>query len=361
MTYLEQFHFLRPAWLLLAPVVVWLWWLVRTRQDPLRGWRAWMDRDLLAALTVGRIGNPFHRRLLAPRADSSVLAAGSIGSPPQGVTGRNAIPSYFRWRGVGLLATWLTAVVALAGPTWRPEPSPFADDPVPVMLVLHAGETMDLADLAPSRMERARLKVADFAAERRGQPLGLIAYAGSAHLVLPPTRDTSVVAAMSAEIGPAVMPRPGNDLAAALRLAARTLGESGGSIVVLADAAPPGDESVWREFRNEHPWPVHFLAVARADTPEWDSLKDASAALGASITPLTPDSADVLSLVRRTAKTPVAVTAAAAGSRWAEAGWWLVPLMALLSLGAFRRVHDADIEHAASRATPLDGSALEDA
>jgi Ca-activated chloride channel family protein len=210
-------------------------------------------------------------------------------------------------------------------------------------------------------MERARLKIADFAAERRGQPLGLIAYSGSAHLVLPPTRDTSVVAGMAAEIGPAVMPRPGNDLAAALRLAARTLGESGGSIVVLADAAPTGAESVWREFRSEYASPVHFLAVARGDTPEWDTLSGAAAALGASITQLTPDSADVLSLVRRTAKAPVAVTAAAEGTRWAEAGWWLVPLLALFSLATFRRVHDADAKHAASRPTPLDGSAQEDA
>ena len=62
----------------------------------------------------------------------------------------------------------------------------------------------------------ARLKIADFAAERTGQPLGLVAYAGSAHLVLPPTRDTSVVATMAAEISPAIMPKRGDDLAGAL-------------------------------------------------------------------------------------------------------------------------------------------------
>lgn len=327
MTQLEHFHLLRPVWLLLVPVVVLLWWLVRKRHDPLRGWRTWMDRDLLHAMTAGRNANPF----------------------------------YSSWRDVGLLAAWLTAVVAVAGPTWRPEPSPFADDPVPVMLVLSAGETMDQSDLAPSRMERARLKVADFAAERKGQPLGLIAYSGSAHLVLPPTRDTSVVAAMAAEISPGVMPRRGNDLAAALRLAARTLGESGGSIVVLTDTAPPGDELAWREFRNEFPWPVHLLAVVRSDTPEWDTLNRAATGLGASITQLTPDSADVMSLVRRTAKAPVPVAAAAAGIRWAEAGWWLVPLLALFSLATFRRVRDADALHAASRSMRLDGPALEDA
>ena len=140
-------------------------------------------------------------------------------------------------REVSLLAGWLLALVAVAGPTWRPEPSPFADDPVPVMLVLRAAESMDQADLLPSRMERARLKVADFAAERKGQPLGLVVYAGSPHLVLPPTRDTDVVAKMAAEISPEIMPKPGDDLVGAIELATRTLGDAGGSIVVMTDTA----------------------------------------------------------------------------------------------------------------------------
>jgi len=338
MTYLEHFHFLRPAWLLLVPVVAWIWWLVRTRQDPLRGWRAWMDRDLLTALTVGGDVKP--------------------SSHPAGAAAR-VRQAFYQCHGSGLLAAWLTAVVAIAGPTWRPEPSPFADDPVPVMLVLKAGESMDLTDLAPSRMERARLKVADFALEREGQPLGLIAYAGSAHLVLPPTRDTSVIGAMAAEIAPSVMPRPGDDLTAALRLAGQTLGESGGSIVVLADMASPGDELLRSDFYHEYPCPVHFLAVARTDTPEWDSLKDAATALRASITQMTPDSTDILNLVRLTAKTPVAIAAADEGSHWAEAGWWLVPLLALLSLLTFRRVSDVDAGHDQSPAAPPDDLAPE--
>ncbi len=103
------------------------------------------------------------------------------------------------------------------------------------MVVLKAGETMNQSDLMPSRMERARLKVADFAAERKGQPLGLVAYAGTAHLVLPPTRDTSVVATMAAEISPEIMPKQGDNLVGALQLAVNTLGDSGGSIVVLPE------------------------------------------------------------------------------------------------------------------------------
>ena len=331
MTGLEHFHFLRPAWLLILPVIGWLWWRVRRQQDPLRGWRGWMDGDLLAAMTVAGQGR---------QSDAVSRTAHGFGSG-----------------GFGLFAAWLMAAVAIAGPSWRPEPSPFADDPVPVMLVLNAGESMNQSDLAPSRLERARLKIADFAAERRGQPLGLVAYAGSAHLVLPPTRDTSVVASMAAELGPAIMPQPGNDLAGALRLAARVLGESGGSIVVLTDSAPMGDESVWRAYREDHVWPVHFLAVARPDTPEWDGLRNVAASLGVSLTRLTPDSADVLSLVRRTAQAPVVVETAGEGTRWEEAGWWLVPLLALLALAPFRRVLDAEARDDAALGTPSGGRA----
>jgi Ca-activated chloride channel family protein len=187
MNTLGDFHFIRPGWLLLLPLVLLIWRYWQKSQDPLRGWRSVMEQELLAALTVGK------------RANSN-------------------------WRDALMLIVWLIAVLAIAGPTWRPEPSPFADDPIPVMIVLKASEIMDLTDMVPSRMERARLKVADFAAERQGQPLGLMAYAGSAHLVLPPTRDTHIVATMAAEISPTIMPKSGDDLINALEMAKQALG-----------------------------------------------------------------------------------------------------------------------------------------
>ena len=157
---------------------------------------------------------------------------------------------------------------------------------------------MNQSDLMPSRMERARLKVADFAAERKGQPLGLVTYAGTAHLVLPPTRDTSVVATMSAEIGPEIMPKPGDDLAGALQVAANTLGDSGGSIVVFADTVAESADSALAGFHAENPLPVYFLAIARADTPEYDAIRRVASPLKADVTLMTPDTEDVRSLAR---------------------------------------------------------------
>ena len=141
----EQFHFLRPMWLLLLPVVWWLWWWTWRQHDPLSGWRKQVDPDLLDALVIGN-----HQ-------------------PNRGW--------WLPWIG------WTVAVVSVAGPVWQREPSPFAEDSPPLLVLLSAQSSMSQAPPAPSRMERAQLKLVDLAKSDPTRAIGLIAYAGSAHLV----------------------------------------------------------------------------------------------------------------------------------------------------------------------------------
>jgi Ca-activated chloride channel family protein len=303
---LANFHFIRPAWLLLAPLAIGLWWLWQRRSDPLRGWRDQIAPELLEALVVGR---------------------------------EAAKSGHARW----LLTAWLVAVVAIAGPTWRLEPSPFADDATPLMLLLKADLSMETPDPAPSRLERARLKIADLAEARKGQPLGLIAYAGSAHLVLPPTRDTAVVARMAAEISPDIMPAPGDRLDLALRETARVLadGQHGGSAVVLADSVDT-DRALLEALRKDFSVPVQFLAINAPESSQNDSLRAAARILGAKVEALDVEGNDVAAIVRRAASAPVA-KAGAQGERWQEAGYWLTPLVGLVLLAAFRREENVEV------------------
>lgn len=303
---MSLFHFIRPGWLLLVPLAIGLWWLWQRRADPLRGWRSQIEPELLNAL----------------------------------VTGKDAVKSTSaRW----VLAAWLTAIVAIAGPTWRLEPSPFADDATPLIILLKADLSMETPDPAPSRLERAKLKITDLAEARKGQPLGLIAYAGSAHLVLPPTRDTAIVARMAAEISPDIMPTAGDRLDLALREAARVLGEGsqGGGIVVLADSVDT-ESALLDPIRKELSLPIHFLAINAAESSEDISLRSAARTLGARVEPLDIEGKDIAAIVRRAAGTPVA-RAGALGERWQEAGYWLVPLVALVLLVSFRREKSEEV------------------
>jgi len=303
---LADFHFIRPGWLLLAPPAIGLWWVWQRRSDPLRGWREQIAPALLSALVVG----------------------------PQSAPRRSA-----RW----LLAAWLLAIAAIAGPTWRLEPSPFADDTTPLMVLLKADVTMEQPAPAPSRLERARLKIADLAEARKGQPLGLIAYAGSAHLVLPPTRDTAIVATMAAEISPAIMPEPGDRLDLALREAARVLGEGPqrGSVVVLADAVDT-ELAALQSLEKDFSLPVQFLAINEPDSSQNDALLAAARTLGADVEPLDVGGGDVAAIVRRAARAPVAQREEQ-GERWQEAGYWLVLPLGLVLLVSFRREESGQV------------------
>jgi len=303
---MNPFHFIRPGWLLLAPLAIGLWWLWQRRADPLRGWRGQIEPELLDALTTGK----------------EALKSGPA-----------------RW----ILAAWLVAIIAIAGPTWRLEPSPFADDATPLIILLKADLSMDTPDPAPSRLERAKLKISDLAEARKGQPLGLIAYAGSAHLVLPPTRDTAIVARMAAEISPGIMPVAGDRLDLALREAARVLGEGsqGGGIVVIADSIDT-EASLLDPLKKELGLPVHFLAINAPKSSQDATLRAAAKDLGADVAALDVEGQDIAAIVRRASGAPLA-KAGAQGERWQEAGYWLVPLVALVLLSSFRKEANGEV------------------
>lgn len=299
--FIDNFHLLRPWGLLLAVPAVALWWLVRQAGDTTRRWRRVIAPELLNALIVGATGGP--------RFGPHDL----------------------------LLVGWLMTALAIAGPTWQREPSPFAEQAAPAMIVLKVTPSMTTPDLAPTRLDRARQKIADLLKLRDGMPTGLVAYSGSAHLVLPPTQDASVVTGMADALSPGIMPREGDRLADAVALAAKVLrdGGQGGSILVVADTVAPGQTDALRQIAGH--LPVLFFAMApRAAVDADASLAAAVSALVARETATTVDNADVQAIARRLASAAGAPVAGEA-PRWEEAGYWLTPLVALIALLWFRR------------------------
>ncbi|GJD65696.1 VWA domain-containing protein [Methylobacterium frigidaeris] len=298
---LADFHVLRPwALVLLVPAAA-LWWLTRARADTTMRWREVIAPDLLPLLTA-----------------------------PGGERGR-ITPAAM------LALAWILGTVAVAGPTWTREPVPFAAPQPPVMLVLRVTPSMQTADVAPTRADRAWQKASDLLALREGAAAGLVAYSGSAHLVLPPTPDTSVLLSSFRALSPEVMPVEGDRLAEAVSLAARTLasGGQGGSILVLADAVAPAQDALLRAAGGAGAPPITLLAMVPPDQTTV-SLEGAAAALDAGLVPLSPDDADVRRIARRLDVARASV-GDPASERWAETGYWLTPLLAALVAGWFRR------------------------
>ncbi|MBN9521582.1 VWA domain-containing protein [bacterium] len=296
---MSEFHFLRPWWLLaLAPAAL-LAWRLWAAADPGRAWRGVVAPELLPHLLVG--GG--RRGWLIP---THVLAAG-----------------------------WVVAVVALAGPAWRREPAPFADDADVLAVVLKVTPSMQAEDVAPTRLARATQKVHDLLALRPGAKAALVAYAGSAHRVVPPTSDAGVIDSFAGELAPDVMPVAGDAAAEALTTADAVVAKSGRRCWVLwvADAVGADQATALADYRAKGRAPVTVLAVAGAG-PELDSLAAAASTLGADLVHVTPDDTDVRRLA---ANTRFSAAPSETAERWHDAGYWLVPVVAAVTLASFRR------------------------
>lgn len=295
----REFHFIRPIGLLLLPLGVAVWWYWNRMQDSLRGWRYQMDPALMNALIVG---TPFR------------------GDAPSRLT----------------LLGWAIASISIAGPTWQMEPNPLAQEATPLIILLKADSSMVNSLSNPTSMQRARMKIIDLAQERKGQPLGLLAYAGSAHWVLPPTRDTQAVADMASEIAPDIMPSAGDRLDLALEEASQLLSRKDevGSILVLADSIT-ADVGTLQQWRNSNPNDVQILAIHAPGTQYHDSLAAAAKVLKAQVERLDAEGKDVSDIIRRVSSAPK-FQSGQQGENWHEAGWWLVPLIGLIVLIMFR-------------------------
>jgi len=311
---LELFHFLRPAWLLLllpAALVTWSAW---RRQDPMRSWRKVIEPGLLEHLSISRK----ERRS--------------------------------RMRPVYLLGTaWVLGILAVAGPTWQKESTPFTEDQAALFVVLKVTPDMLAEDIQPNRLKRATQKIGDLLTLRPGTSTGLIAYAGSAHVVMPLTTDPEIIRFFASALAPEVMPVPGDNPLQAVELARSRIESAGlpGTIVLIADSVDASFAAGLADTTEAGDPDVFVLAVAAGPevvpppgsppAPALDEkmMKQAARSGGGSLAVVTPDDSDIRMLSDRM-ESSIAAAPPQEGERWKDGGYYLGILFSLLALGFFR-------------------------
>jgi Ca-activated chloride channel family protein len=218
---LSNFHFLRPEWLWLLIPAALLYLVVLRREDAARRWKDIIAPELLENLLI-------RRRPL--------------------------------WRFRPVHATCLAialAAVGLAGPTWSREQPPFTEDKAPLVIALDLSREMDAIDVAPTRLERAKLKIHDLIKLRQGSRTALFVYAASAHMVLPLAADADLVNLYAESLRTDLIAPGRKDTAAALRRINEFLKNETvpGTILFITDgvergAFPAFSESAGDDARN---------------------------------------------------------------------------------------------------------------
>jgi len=296
---MSDFHFLRPLWFLALVPVTLLAWRIWRSSDDRQIWRGIISDELLSHLLVGTSRS------------------------------RRFGPVFL------LILGWTVSVIALTGPTWKREPTPFSDEIAAVVIVLKVTPSMLTEDVQPNRLSRSVQKVKDLLKERPGAKSGLVAYAGSAHQVLPLTTDSEIIGTFAEELNPTLFPREGDAAASALLMASQILARSKepGWILWIADDISPEQQAEIRKEKADFV-PISLL-VPESVGSELESMKTAAGILGAKRVVLTPDDQDIHELMRRTTFSDV--TSPTGGDRWQDAGYFLVPVVALIVLFWFRR------------------------
>lgn len=309
-------HFIRPLWLLALlalPVLAW-WW--RKRQREREAWRTLVDPHLLPALLQ-----------------------------PGGKSGRR-----MTWP----LLALATAIVALAGPAWRQVPQPLWQSHAPLVIALDLSSATLANDLPPSRLLQARAKIAALLQARAGGQVGLVAFSDDAYTVAPLTDDVANVALFLDALAPDVMPVDGHRVDRAIAWSARLLRQAGfdrGDILLLTDHAGGDDASAARSAALAG----YRVSVLGLGTERGAAYRDANGAIAqARLDPrglrtlaasgdgdyaaLSADDADLRALgMLAPPDVDASSTQGETRRMWEDAGYWLLPVLMLLALFAFRR------------------------
>lgn len=307
----SAFHFIRPLWLLLLIPGVLLPALWLRRQDLSRQLEGVIAAHLLRHLLV----TPQERQRLRP---------------------------------VHLLgAVLVLGGVAAAGPTWEQDRPGFLENRAPLVIAVDLSASMDANDVSPSRLGLAKEKLQALIQRRAGARTALVAYAGSANVVMPPTQDPALLDSFLQAFSSDLIPEQGKDVLGVIDETRRLLGpDTPATLLLVTDGGDAAQFPHIRQRLADTRLQVLVMAAGVGDRQQAgfdpDALKQLASAAGASLGSFTLDSDDLDWVELHAQQHFQAANDDSNTLRWKDAGYWLCwPLLVLAGLAVRRgwRVH----------------------
>ena len=208
---INDFHFLRPIWLLgLIPALIFFiaMWRINTVGT---AWDKAIDKNLLPYL-LDRSKNAAQRTPL-----------------------------------LLLFCAWVLSTIAMAGPVWEQLPQPVQKREDALVIVMDLSLSMFAPDHNPSRLDLAKRKLRDILALRQEGQTALVVYAGDSHTVTPLTDDVVTIDALVSSLSPNIMPLFGSNPMSAIDMAVGLLDDvesTDGRIMLMTDGISGFDQEL---------------------------------------------------------------------------------------------------------------------
>ena len=254
----DMFHFLRVEYLaLLLPVWLLVFWLLK-RQDDAKLYRELVDEELL----------PY----LLEKQKSKIIKAPIL---------------------LGVVLSLM--VLSLSGPAYKLSQSAGKKAQSEIVFVLNVSDSMQSRDLMPGRFTRGVLKIEDFLSKNSDMKTALVAYNGSAHLVMPLIQDKSIISRFASSLTPEIMPKKGDALYEALTLADKQFVKVDGTIVVLSDRLSKSEVQKIEQDATLKNYKIIFYNISSASLQKADTQRLAQE-IGATFIAFSIDESDINTL-----------------------------------------------------------------
>lgn len=300
----HNFHFLRPWLLLLLALPLWGYWRYFKGVKNQSSWEKVCDKRLLDFLLVK--GSARQRKNI-----------GYIG-----------------------LAGMLAAVIAAAGPSWEKKDIPSLAPENPLMLVLNLSSDMEVRDVTPSRLERAKFTISDLLKLVKTPQAGLIVYSDEPFLISPITEDAQIVSNLLPSVVRDIMPVNGDRPDRAIDLAVEKLKNAGyakGNIIMItAEAGQRFDQALAAAKKAKSAgFILNIIGMSKESSEKLQLIAEAG---GGSYLPYAAGDSGIRQLAKQiNAQTGDLKISENLRTQWLDAGYGLAFLPLLCCLYFFRR------------------------
>ncbi len=131
-----------------------------------------------------------------------------------------------RWKAFLVVLGVALIGLALVGPRFGTKLREVKREGVDIVIALDVSLSMQAEDVAPNRLDRAKNEIKKMLGQLKGDRVGLVLFAGDAFVQCPLTTDYGAVRLFLDVADPSMIPTPGTDFGAALRVAMKAFKSS---------------------------------------------------------------------------------------------------------------------------------------
>ncbi|MGB0429055.1 MAG: VWA domain-containing protein [Bacteroidia bacterium] len=137
-----------------------------------------------------------------------------------------------------VLTAMAALIIAIANPKLGSKLEEVKREGIDIMVALDLSRSMNATDVAPSRIEKAKVFMNKLITELEGDRIGMVIFAGNAYVQMPITTDYSAAKLFLESISSDIVPTQGTAIGEAIRLSMQSFdekNESNKAIIVISD------------------------------------------------------------------------------------------------------------------------------